>query len=139
GPGVYIRTRLAGISGGTSRGSAGTGCRRWMRVLLRCASGLARALVRASPRSPHPNRFVWQWVEIWPVRSFGAGMSALRWIFRWVSPPYWGFKFANRSGRAFFKTGVLEGRREMSTFIPSGKNIDRKWFVVDASGKTLGR
>ena len=27
----------------------------------------------------------------------------------------------------------------MSTFIPSGKNIDRKWFVVDASGKTLGR
>jgi len=25
----------------------------------------------------------------------------------------------------------------MSTFIPSGKNIDRKWFVVDASGKTL--
>jgi ribosomal protein L13 len=38
-----------------------------------------------------------------------------------------------------FETGVLEGRREMSTFIPSGKNIDRKWFVVDASGKTLGR
>jgi large subunit ribosomal protein L13 len=27
----------------------------------------------------------------------------------------------------------------MSTFIPSGLNIDRKWFVVDASGKTLGR
>jgi large subunit ribosomal protein L13 len=27
----------------------------------------------------------------------------------------------------------------MSTFVPSGKNIDRKWFVVDASGKTLGR
>ncbi|HEY1501949.1 MAG TPA: 50S ribosomal protein L13 [Acidobacteriaceae bacterium] len=27
----------------------------------------------------------------------------------------------------------------MSTFIPSGKDIPRKWFVVDASGKTLGR
>ncbi len=27
----------------------------------------------------------------------------------------------------------------MSTYIPSGKEIDRKWFVVDASGKTLGR
>ncbi len=27
----------------------------------------------------------------------------------------------------------------MSTYIPSGLNIDRKWFVVDASGKTLGR
>ncbi|MGD0294488.1 MAG: 50S ribosomal protein L13 [Terracidiphilus sp.] len=27
----------------------------------------------------------------------------------------------------------------MGTFVPSGKNIDRKWFVVDASGKTLGR
>ncbi len=27
----------------------------------------------------------------------------------------------------------------MSTFVPSGKDIDRKWYVVDASGKTLGR
>jgi len=27
----------------------------------------------------------------------------------------------------------------MSTFVPSGKNIDRKWFVIDASGQTLGR
>jgi large subunit ribosomal protein L13 len=27
----------------------------------------------------------------------------------------------------------------MSTFIPSGLEISRKWFVVDASGKTLGR
>ena len=26
-----------------------------------------------------------------------------------------------------------------STTIPSGKNIQRKWFVLDASGKTLGR
>ena len=26
-----------------------------------------------------------------------------------------------------------------STTIPSGKDIKRKWFVVDASGKTLGR
>ena len=27
----------------------------------------------------------------------------------------------------------------MSTFIPSALAIERKWFVVDASGKTLGR
>jgi large subunit ribosomal protein L13 len=27
----------------------------------------------------------------------------------------------------------------MSTFIPSALHIDRKWYVVDASGKTLGR
>src|SRR6201995_1026614 len=27
----------------------------------------------------------------------------------------------------------------MSTFVPSGKAIDRKWYVVDASGQTLGR
>jgi large subunit ribosomal protein L13 len=27
----------------------------------------------------------------------------------------------------------------MSTFIPSSLEINRKWFVVDASGKTLGR
>ena len=26
----------------------------------------------------------------------------------------------------------------MSTFVPSGKNIDRKWYVVDAQGQTLG-
>jgi len=27
----------------------------------------------------------------------------------------------------------------MSTFVPSGKNVARKWYVVDASGQTLGR
>ena len=27
----------------------------------------------------------------------------------------------------------------MSTFVPSGKNIPRKWFVIDANGETLGR
>ena len=27
----------------------------------------------------------------------------------------------------------------MSTFVPSGKNIDRKWYVIDADGETLGR
>ncbi len=27
----------------------------------------------------------------------------------------------------------------MSTFVPSGKNFARKWFVIDASGQTLGR
>jgi large subunit ribosomal protein L13 len=54
------------------------------------------------------------------ARAFDcAGKSALRWF----------FVFSRR----------FEGRRAMSTFVPSGKNIDRKWFVVDASGKTLGR
>jgi large subunit ribosomal protein L13 len=33
----------------------------------------------------------------------------------------------------------FEGRREMGTFVPSGKDIVRKWYVVDASGQTLGR
>src|ERR1700743_3663142 len=27
----------------------------------------------------------------------------------------------------------------MSTTIPSGKDVQRKWFVLDASGQTLGR
>ena len=27
----------------------------------------------------------------------------------------------------------------MSTFVPSANAIDRKWYVVDANGKTLGR
>ena len=27
----------------------------------------------------------------------------------------------------------------MSTYIPSAKEINRKWFVVDANGQTLGR
>lgn len=27
----------------------------------------------------------------------------------------------------------------MSTFVPSGKTIDRKWYVLDAEGQTLGR
>jgi large subunit ribosomal protein L13 len=34
---------------------------------------------------------------------------------------------------------LLENRIEMSTFIPSSLEITRKWFVVDATGKTLGR
>jgi large subunit ribosomal protein L13 len=38
--------------------------------------------------------------------------------------------------------GAISFRRrkeEMSTYIPSAHEIERKWFVVDASGKTLGR
>ena len=27
----------------------------------------------------------------------------------------------------------------MGTFVPSGKDIPRKWYVIDASGQTLGR
>jgi len=32
-----------------------------------------------------------------------------------------------------------EKTKKMSTYIPSALEIERKWFVVDASGKTLGR
>src|ERR1700683_2268312 len=39
----------------------------------------------------------------------------------------------------FWVRQVLGRRTEMSTYIPSALTIDRKWFVVDASGKTLGR
>jgi len=35
--------------------------------------------------------------------------------------------------------GFFERVREMSTFVPSGKNIARKWYVLDANGQTLGR
>jgi large subunit ribosomal protein L13 len=42
-------------------------------------------------------------------------------------------------GRQAFRLEVFEGRKEMSTFVPSGKNIDRKWYVIDADGQTLGR
>jgi large subunit ribosomal protein L13 len=38
-----------------------------------------------------------------------------------------------------FEREFFAGDREMSTYIPSALEIDRKWFVVDASGKTLGR
>jgi large subunit ribosomal protein L13 len=35
---------------------------------------------------------------------------------------------------------ICSGEQEaMSTYIPSSHEIDRKWFLVDASGKTLGR
>ena len=27
----------------------------------------------------------------------------------------------------------------MKTYMPSAKNIDRKWYVVDAAGLTMGR
>ena len=27
----------------------------------------------------------------------------------------------------------------MSTFVPSGKDMSRKWYVIDAAGQTLGR
>ncbi len=37
------------------------------------------------------------------------------------------------------RANSFEGTRAMSTFIPSGKDISRKWYVVDASGQTLGR
>jgi large subunit ribosomal protein L13 len=32
-----------------------------------------------------------------------------------------------------------EKKETMSTYVPSSHEISRKWFVVDASGKTLGR
>jgi large subunit ribosomal protein L13 len=37
------------------------------------------------------------------------------------------------------EAGRTKEYQKMSTTIPSGKDIQRKWFVFDASGKTLGR
>src|SRR4030088_3190650 len=49
-------------------------------------------------------------------------------------------------GTIFFPHHAEQGRRQnqgvnqtMSPTIPSGKDIKRKWFILDASGKTLGR
>ena len=47
--------------------------------------------------------------------------------------------FEARSGFSERGAKFFEGTRAMSTFIPSGKDISRKWYVVDASGQTLGR
>jgi large subunit ribosomal protein L13 len=33
----------------------------------------------------------------------------------------------------------MEDINHMKTFMPSAKNIERDWYVVDAEGKTLGR
>jgi large subunit ribosomal protein L13 len=41
--------------------------------------------------------------------------------------------------RRTLKTAESGSNPTMSTTIPSGKDIKRKWFVLDASGKTLGR
>jgi large subunit ribosomal protein L13 len=37
------------------------------------------------------------------------------------------------------RAGSKRQEIEMGTFVPSGKDIVRKWYVVDASGQTLGR
>ena len=34
---------------------------------------------------------------------------------------------------------LCQRQKRMSTFVPSGNKIDRKWYVVDAQGQTLGR
>jgi large subunit ribosomal protein L13 len=36
-------------------------------------------------------------------------------------------------------TGLIYGGNIMKTFMASPATIDRKWYVVDATGKTLGR
>jgi large subunit ribosomal protein L13 len=41
--------------------------------------------------------------------------------------------------RRTLKTAETRSKPTMSTTIPSGKDIKRKWYVLDASGKTLGR
>ncbi len=104
----------------------------WTRVRL-ISVQLGQSPLRASPRSSHPNRFVWKWVEVGPLRFWHGQRRSLR----------VGFDFADSPGSLksmgrHLITG-FESRREMGTFVPSGKNIDRKWFVVDANGQTLGR
>jgi hypothetical protein len=57
---VHTRTRLVGAL----EGLAGTG-HRLLDIL--CVQP-SQSPNRANSSSPHPNRFVWQWVEIRPVR-----------------------------------------------------------------------
>jgi large subunit ribosomal protein L13 len=85
-------------------------------------SGRVRSPQEGKRRS-QPNSVVWQWVEF---RSHAALHGVTRFARLFLRP--------ERVGRE-----VFEGRREMSTFVPSGKNIDRKWYVIDAEGQTLGR
>jgi hypothetical protein len=56
------------------KGSAGTG-RRLLDVERVQAS---QKPFEGQPRSPHPNRLVWTWVEVRPVRFFAWGQSGLR-------------------------------------------------------------
>jgi large subunit ribosomal protein L13 len=44
--------------------------------------------------------------------------------------------FALQAGH---EDGRTKEYSKMSTTIPSGKNVQRKWFVLDANGQTLGR
>ena len=34
---------------------------------------------------------------------------------------------------------ILGGKHMRTTFMANAQNIERKWYVVDAEGKTLGR
>jgi hypothetical protein len=66
-------------------GSAGTG-HRLLDARVSRKSRRARAFSRASPRNPHPNRFVWKWVEFRPVRFWrGSKGFALLFLVREVS------------------------------------------------------
>ena len=45
---------------------------------------------------------------------------------------------APRGSSAVFLPFLISGRVSMSTYFPKQGEIVRKWFVVDASGQTLG-
>jgi large subunit ribosomal protein L13 len=46
----------------------------------------------------------------------------------------------DRPAGKWISPGRLVSREEaMSTFVPSGKDVSRKWYLIDASGETLGR
>src|SRR5699024_9575796 len=36
-------------------------------------------------------------------------------------------------------TNIFSGGNKMSTFMANPQNVERKWYVIDASGKPLGR
>src|ERR1700757_924019 len=42
-------------------------------------------------------------------------------------------------GCYFSGSSVYSGRDQMSTYFPKQGEIVRKWYVIDASGQTLGR
>jgi large subunit ribosomal protein L13 len=50
--------------------------------------------------------------------------------------------FEHQAGPRFTKTADVRSKPlnlNQTTTVPSGKNIQRKWYVIDATGQTLGR
>src|SRR5438552_854752 len=58
-------------------------------------------------------------------------------LFTSSAPPTWHHILPNHADQGRRQNQGVN--QKMPTTIPSGKDIKRRWFVLDASGKTLGR